>query len=170
MKKQEKIFAVDNLTVTLKEAPAVILTDYRGLTVSQMTKLRRLIKKTGGELLVVKNTLLKKAFEKAKLPVPDGLTGPTAIAICQEDEIGPIKTIFNFAKESGLPTFKSGLWEGKVLDKEEIEKLGQLPEKEVLVGKLLGLLASPTYRLLYLLSGNQRRLVYILSQKARGGE
>lgn len=170
MKKQEKIFTVQNLTETLKGAKAVVLTDYRGLNVTQMTNLRQQVKKAGGQLMVVKNTLLKKAFENAKLPLPSEFTGPTAIAICLDDEIGPIKAIFDYAGQAGLPTFKSGVWEGKALEGKEIEKLGQLPGKDVLIRRLLGLLVSPSYSLVNVLSVNQKKLVYILAQKGRGGE
>lgn len=170
MKKQDKIFTVQNLTETLKGAKAVVLTDYRGLPVSQMGELRELVKKAGGQLMVVKNTLLKKAIENAKLPMPSGLVGPTAITVCLEDEIAPIKAIFDFTRKSGLPTFKSGLWEGKVLEREEVEKLGSLPGKDELTARLLQLLASPAYGLVNTLSASQKKLIYILNKKAKGGE
>ena len=170
MKKQDKIFTVENLVQNLKEAKTTVLADYRGLTVGQMTKLRSQIKKSGGQLLVVKNTLLKRALEEAKLPVPSDLTGPTAVALGFEDEVAIVKTIFDFAKETSLPSFKIGIWKDKLLSKEELGELGQLPGKEILFGKLLSLLVSPSYRLVNLLTVNQKKLVYVLSQKAKGGE
>jgi len=170
MKKQDKIYTVENLAKTLKSAQTIVLTNYKGLNVSQMTKLRSLVKKAGGKFLVIKNTLLKKALEKASLPLPEGLTGPTALLIGLENDTQPIKAVFNFSKEEGLPVFKSGLFQNKAIKKEEVEKLGMLPGKEELLAKLLGLIKAPSYRLAFCLSSNQQKLVYILDQKAQSKE
>lgn len=167
MKKTEKIFTVDNLTEKLKTAKAVVLADYRGLTVLQMGELRNLVKKAGGELTVIKNTLLKRALENAKFPSLT-LEGPTAIVIAYEDEIAPLKAVFDFARSFGLPTFKSGIWEQRVLTREELEKLGSLPSKGELISKLISLFSSPTLRLVQVLLGNQQKLILIL--KTKGGE
>jgi len=88
MKKQDKIFTVQNLAAQLKEAKTVVLTDYQGLTANQISQLRTMVKKVGGELMVVKNTLLQRALKEASLPVPEN-EGPTAIVIGIEDEIEP---------------------------------------------------------------------------------
>ncbi len=167
MKKQEKIFAVADLKERLKEAKAVILTDYQGLTVPQMNQLRSLVKKAGGQILVVKNTLLERALKEAKLPKLE-LTGQTAVVLAYQDEISPIKSVFDFARSTGLPSFKTGIWEERILSREEIERLGSLPSHQELLGKLSSILSSPSSRLTQVLAGNQKKLIMIL--KTKGGE
>lgn len=171
MKKQEKIFAVANLKERLKEAKTIVLTDFRGLTVPQISQLRSLVKKAGGNLLVVKNTLFKIAAKETGLPREftegESLQGPTAVVLVYEDEIAPIKAVFDFAKTTGLPTFKSGIWEDRVLTGEEVERLGSLPGRDQLVGKLISILSSPGVRLVGILSGNQQKLIYILKNSVR---
>ena len=173
MKRAEKTFAIDDLTERIKQAKTMVLVDYRGLTVPQISTLRTNIKKVGGEIMVAKNTLLKRALGEVEL---SGLEGPTAVIFAYEDEIAPIKAVFEFAKTNSIPVFKSGLMADKLLTKDELETLAKLPAKEQLVGKLISLLASPTYRLVQVLAGNPRKLIYILktaSAKApavEGGE
>lgn len=177
MKKQEKIFTVQNLVEKLKEAKMITLADYRGLTVSQMGQVRDLVRKDGGEMTVIKNTLLKRALQETDLLSIDkeltdeemGLTGPTAVVIAYEDELAPLKTIANFAKTTGLPTFKTGVMEGQLLTKEDVERLSRLPGKQDLQIKLLGLLSSPAFRLVQVLSANQSKLLYILKTKSERG-
>lgn len=166
MRKQDKIFTVQNLAEKLKEAKSLVLIDYRGLTVEQTGQLRNLVKKAGGELTVVKNTLLKLALKDTENLE---LTGPTAIIIAYEDELAPLKKIAEFARSIGIPSFKSGIWEGKVLSKDEIETLSLLPEKNELINQLLNILTSPTARLVNLISKNPTKLILIL-KKMEGGE
>lgn len=172
MKKAEKILAVDDLAARLKEAKALVLADYRGLTVAQISELRIQVKKAGGELMVVKNTLLTRALEAANLPVPlESLTGPTALAISMQDEVAPIKAINDYIKANSLPSFKQGVFEKSILSPEDVKKLADLPSKNELIAKLVGQLSSSTYRLVNVLVGNQQKLVYILqSIQNKGGE
>lgn len=177
MKKQEKIFTVQNLAEKLKDVKMVTLADYRGLTVSQMGQIRDLVRKDGGEITVIKNTLLKRALQEAGLLPADkdltdedlGLTGPTAVVIAYEDELAPLKAIANFSKINGLPTFKIGILEGQLIAKEDIERLSRLPDKQDLQIKLVGLLSSPAFRLVQVLSANQGKLLYILKTKVERG-
>lgn len=168
MKKQDKIFTVQNLAAKFKEAKTVILTDYQGLTAEQLSRLRTDVKKVGGEIIVVKNTLLEKALKDASLPVPEN-EGPTAIVISTEAEIEPIRAISQHQRNVGLPKFKSGIWEDRLLTSQELDELGQLPGREQLLVKLTSLLRSPSVRLISSLSGNQRKLILILKNKSEGG-
>lgn len=169
MKKQEKIFTVQNLVAKLKEAKTIVLADYRGLTADQMQQLRTMIRKAGGEVIVVKNTLLKRALEESSLPVPD-LEGPTAMTLALEDEIEPIRILGGYQKNLGLLNFKAGVWEDRLLTREELEELSQLPSRNQLFAQLAGLLHSPSLRLINSLSGNQKKLILILKTKTRGGD
>lgn len=174
MKKSEKIFAVQDLTERLKQAKSIVLADYRGLKVSQMGELRSLVKKAGGELMVVKNSLLKLAAQQGGLPreFTEGefFRGPTAITISYQDELAPLKAINDFAKTASLPSFKSGIWEKRVLSAEEVQRLASLPSKNELMAKLVGQLFSPTYSLVNVLIANHQKLIYVLSARMRGGE
>jgi len=168
MKRSEKAFAIEDLAARAKSAKTLVLVDYRGLTVPQISQLRSSVKAAGGELMVVKNSLLKLALKKDDLP---GFEGPTAVIFGYEDEIEPIKAVFEFAKTNSIPVFKSGLMADKLLTKDELETLAKLPNKNQLIFKLVGLLASPTYRLVNTLKVNQTKLIYILmAQVNKGGE
>ena len=169
MKKQDKIFTVQNLSAKLKEAKTIVLTDYQGLTANQISQLRTMVKNVGGELMIVKNTLLQRALKDASLPVPEN-EGPTAIVIAREGEIEPIKTLSQQQKNLGLPKFKSGIWEDRLITAEELEELGQLPGRDQLLAKLASLLRSPGVRLIGSLSGSQQKLILILRNKSEGGE
>ncbi len=169
MPTSKKIFTVQNLTEKLKDAQVLILSDYRGLSMAQLDDLRQAIKKAGGELEIIKNTLLKRAADEAKVKIEDEvLTGPTAALWTWEAEIGPLKALADFAKEAGLPKVKFGRFEGETISLERIKELAQLPGLEELKAKLVGQLQSPLYGLTNSLQGNLRKLVYVL--KAKGGE
>jgi large subunit ribosomal protein L10 len=175
MKKTEKNIAILDLTERAKKAKTIVLVDYRGLTVPQINTLRTSIKNVGGEITVAKNTLMKIALKNAEVKIETlellDLQGPTATIFAYDDEIGPIKAIFEFAKINSIPVFKSGLMADKLLTKDELETLAKLPTREQLFAKVVGLLASPTYRLVNVLKGNQTKLVYILkAQVNKGGE
>jgi len=170
MKKQDKIFTVENLTEQLREAKSVVLTDYRGLTVGQITQLRSQIKKSGGELMVVKNTLLGRALSNLGLdPESQDLEGPTAIIIATQDELAPLKTATAFAKINNLPTFKSGVWEGRALTSAEVQRLSVLPGRDELTRQLLGVLATPTAKLVNIVTNNPKKLILLL-KKMEGGD
>jgi len=163
---QRKIFTVENLTQKLKDAKALVLADYRGLSVAQMTKLRNQVSEAGGELEVVKNRLLGIASSQAKIKIDDQvLEGPTAVLWAWEDEIQPLKALYEFSKESDLPKIKFGIFEGEIIAPDRIVELAKLPGKNELQAKLVGALCSPSYRLVNSLSGNLRKLVYILRQE-----
>lgn len=166
---QKKIFTVQNLTQKLKDTKALVLADYQGLSVSQMADLRAQVKKAGGELEVVKNRLLGRAAKEAKVKITDeALTGPTAALWAWEDEIGPTKALYNFARDAGSPKIKFGIFEGKTISLERIKQLASLPTMEELRKRLLGTLQSPTFGLVNALNWNMNKLIVIL--KAKGGE
>lgn len=173
MKKAEKVLFVDNLIEELKGAKSVILVNYAGLTVSAQQDLKSRLKEVGGRLVVVKNTLLKRAGEAAKIDskvLEDKiLSGQTALLIADEDPIAPIQVLGKFAKEHDLPKFKVGIVEGSFQDESGLTKLSTLPGRDALLAQLLGSLMAPQYGLVATLQGNLQKLVYILKKKA-GGE
>lgn len=176
MKKQEKVFFVDNLTEELKSAKSVVLVNYTGLSVKNQQELKKRLKEVGAKMLVVKNTLLKRAGEAAKVDkeilTDRVLTGQTALVISEEDPIAPLGVLGKFAKEfdSGVgysvPQFKVGLVEGSFQDTEALKKLSAIPGKDALLGQLLGALMSPSYGLVGTLDANMQKLLFILKSKA----
>lgn len=158
MPKQEKIFTVANLAEKLKAAKAVVLTDYLGLTVAQMQALRAKIKASGGEFTVSKNTLLSRAAQQAGLNL-EALAGPTAILFAYEDEIAALKSLVDFAAQTGLPRVKFALMGKDPISVEKVNQLAALPSRQALFGQLLAVLTAPSAGLVHALSWNNRRLV-----------
>ncbi|RJR25523.1 50S ribosomal protein L10 [Candidatus Microgenomates bacterium] len=164
MKKQDKFFEVDNLNAKIKDAKSVALVDYRGITVSQATALREKVKEAGGELQVVKNNLFFRALRQNDYEVEkEKLEGPSLALFANADEITPLKALVSFAKTSGLLPFKIGFMEGRVLSEAELNRFANLPSKQELQAKLVGMLASQPGRLVYALNYNLQRLALVLN-------
>ncbi len=144
MNKQEKIKFVEVLAKEIVDAKALYLADYKGIKVNDDVKLRRELRKSGIVYKVIKNSLLKKAFEKVDIEIPEEyLIKPSAILMTNEDPINPAKIVTKFAKDTGIPSFKFGYMEGTLFNSEEVETLSKLPSKEELLSKILWLLQSP---------------------------
>lgn len=170
MKKAEKTIFVENLTEELKSAKSVVLVNYAGLSVKMQQELKKRLKEAGASMLVVKNTLLKRAGEAAKIE-PELLTdtilqGQTALVIAKEDPIAPISVLGKFSKEFEVPKFKVGILEGNIENADSLAKISALPGKDALLGQVLGTLMSPSYGLVGTLNANLQKLVYVLKAKA----
>ncbi|MFZ5932636.1 MAG: 50S ribosomal protein L10 [Patescibacteria group bacterium] len=174
MKKQEKVFFVENLIAELKTAKSVVLVNYAGLSVKSQQELKKRLKEVGARMLVVKNTLLKRAGEAAKIDpqilTESVLTGQTALIVAAEDPIAPLSVLGKFAREYEVPQFKVGVVEGSFQDSEALTRLSSLPGKDALLGQLLGVLVSPQLGLTSTLNANMQKLVFVLDKKAKGGE
>lgn len=128
----------------MKAAASIVVVDSRGLTVEQDTVLRRNLRESDVEFKVVKNSILRRAAEKAGLEnLTDIFVGPTAIAFSNEDVIAPAKVINDFAKTAEALEIKGGAIEGAVSSKEEIVALATLPNREGLLSMLLSVLQAP---------------------------
>lgn len=173
MKKAEKVDLVKDLTAELKDAKSVVLVSYGGLNVKSQQALKAKLNEAGGRMVVVKNTLLKRAIEDAKLTdtniAEDVLTGQTAVVIATDDALAPIQALGKFAKDNELPKFKVGVVEGSFQDSESLLKLSTLPGRDVLLGQLLGTLMGNLYGLVGTLQSPLQQLVYTLDQKAKQG-
>ena len=135
---------VEDVTVKFTDAASVVIVDYRGLTVDQVTELRKQLREAGVEMKVIKNSILSRAAEAANLPgLGDVFKGPTAVAFSNEDVIAPAKIINDFAEKAEALEIKGGIIEGKVSSKEEIEALAKLPNREGLLSMLLSVLQAP---------------------------
>jgi large subunit ribosomal protein L10 len=170
MKKAEKVLFTDNLTAELKAAKSLVLINYTGLSVKSQQELKKRLSGVGAKMLVVKNTLLKRASEAAKIDkevmTDEVLSGQTALVVSESDPISFIQVIGKFAKEFEVPKMKVGIVEGSFQDSDKLAKLSTLPGRDVLLSQLLGSLMSPSYGLVGTLNGNLQKLIYVLSQKA----
>jgi large subunit ribosomal protein L10 len=138
----EKINAVAELTEHFNSSAAAVITEYRGLTVKQVTDLRRVLGK-GTTYAVVKNTLTKRAASNAGVVIDDSLlTGPTAIAFVTGDPVEAAKGLREFAKTNPLLVIKGGLLDGKALSPAEISQIADLESREVLLSKMAGALKA----------------------------
>jgi large subunit ribosomal protein L10 len=155
---------VSQLSSDLKTANAAIFVDYKGLTVEEVTELRRQFREAGVDYRVVKNTLTKIALEDLGYnDLVSYMTGPTAVAISQNDPVAPAKVLSDFIKKHKKMEFKVGFVDGKLINVDEIKDLAELPPREVLMAKLLGSMNSPISSLVNVLQGNIRNLVYTLN-------
>ena len=173
MKKAEKVTFVERLTRDLQGTKSVVLVNYAGLGVKAQQELKNRLRDGGSRMVVVKNTLLKRAGETAKIDkeilTDSVLSGQTALIISGDDAVSPIQVLGKFAKENETPQFKVGIVDGTFYDTASLTHLSNLPGRDVLLSQLLGVLMSSEYGLIGTLNGNLQKLVYVLSSKA-GGE
>ena len=163
MKRAEKEAQVQILKEKLSAAQTVLLADYRGLTVEEMTELRKKLRETGTEFRVVKNTLARLAAKEAKIDELDPyLTGPVAMAFGVDDPVAPAKILHTFARDHKNLELKAGLLEKKLLDVKEIEALATLPSREVLLTRLAAAMMGPLRNLGFVLSAPIRNMAYVL--------
>ena len=139
LKKQE----VTKLAERFKKANIILLTDYRGINAEDVTKLRKDLGNVDAEYSVIKNNIIRRAFEEMGIKdFESELVGPTAVITCESDYLATSKVIYNFIKENDYYTLKAGMIEGVVKTKEEIFTLAQLPSREELLSKLAGVLLA----------------------------
>ena len=137
IKKEE----VSKLAEQMKEAKLILLTDYRGINVADVTNLRTEIRNIGAEYKVIKNNITRRALAECGLEgLDEQLEGPTAVIMTKEDYLEPTKAIFNFTKKNDFYKIKGGVIEGKVMTAEEIITLAKLPSRETLLSMLAGAL------------------------------
>lgn len=145
MPNKEKVSAVAEIVEHFNSSSATVITEYRGLTVKQVSQLRRAL---GGDTTyaVVKNTLTKRAAAQAGVAIDDSLlVGPTAIAFVKGDPVAAAKGLRDFAKTNPLLVIKGGVLDGKALSAAEVNKIADLESREVLLAKVAGVLkALPT--------------------------
>jgi large subunit ribosomal protein L10 len=144
MNKEQKAAVVEEVAAQIQEADAIFAVDYRGISVDQAAELRVRLGEADAALRVVKNTLTRRAVEKASAEgLEDLLEGPTAFTFVRGDAALAAKALATFRRENGVLEFKGGSMEGDPLSIEEIESISRLPGREALQGQFVGVLASP---------------------------
>jgi len=160
--KPEKAAAIAELTNKFRNSGAAVLTDYRGLTVAQLTTLRSSIREHA-TYAVVKNTLTEIAAKAAGVTAFDGqLSGPSAIAFITGDPVEAAKGLRDFAKANPLLVIKAGVMDGKALSPAEINKLADLESREVLLAKLAGAMQASLSKAVYLFAAPLSQMVRVV--------
>ena len=137
LKKEE----VSKLAEKMKEAKLILLADYRGINVADVTSLRNDLRNANAEYSVIKNNITRRALAECGLEgLDEQLEGPTAVIMTNEDYLEPTKAIYNFTKDHDFYKIKGGVVEGKVMTAEEIITLAKLPSREQLLSMLAGAL------------------------------
>ena len=137
LKKQQ----VSDLATKMKEAKLILLTDYRGINVEDVTSLRDDLRNVKAEYKVIKNNITRRALAECGIEgLDEQLEGPTAVIMTTEDYLEPAKAIYNFTKDHDFYKIKGGVVEGKVMTAEEIITLAKLPSREALLSMLAGAL------------------------------
>jgi large subunit ribosomal protein L10 len=170
LNRDQKSAVIDELTAQLQEAQAVYAVDYRGTSVPQAAELRSNLRGADTRFRVVKNTLTERAADKAGADALKAyLDGPTALVFVHGDAAVAAKALADFRRSSGLLTFKGGWMGGDVLSAEQIDAIARLPSRDVLYGRLVGMVASPLTGLASamggLIGGLARQLQQIAEQK-----
>ena len=142
----------------LTEAQSVVLVDYRGLTVAEVTELRKQFRAAGVEYAVLKNTLVSIAAKEVGIEGLDSiLEGPTALAFGMTDAVAPAKIIAEFAKKNDKLKVKAGILDGAILDVAGVEKLSAIPSREVLIAKVMGSMMSAVSKFVYVLEAIRKQ-------------
>jgi large subunit ribosomal protein L10 len=158
---KEKVVA--ELHEKLKDTKLAVLAGYTGMNVEKLTFLRNTLRKSGTELRVVKNTLLGIASENTEFSgLREHFKGSLAILLNRGDVIGPTKVLVEFAKRNAELEIKVGMMNGKILSRNQLGALSELPSREVLLGKLLSVMVGVQTSLVNVLSGVPRSLIYAL--------
>jgi large subunit ribosomal protein L10 len=167
---QEKIESVEELKRRLSGVKTVLLSEYRGLTVQQLSDLRKQLRSVSAEYKVVKNRLAKLALSDSLASVKGLLKGPTGIILAKDDPVAVAKALHTFARTNQALVIKAGYVEGQMLEPAGLKALADLPSKEALRSQIVGTLQGPMAQLVGLLQAPQRDLVYVLSQRGKDAE
>jgi large subunit ribosomal protein L10 len=168
---QGKIEAVEELKGRLDGVKTVMLAEYRGLTVAQISDLRKQLKAVSAEYKIVKNRLARLAIASSGVAgLGTALTGPTGMVLVKGDPVSVAKALQTFARTNQALVVKLGIVEGQTLEPAGLKALADLPSREALRAQLVGALNGPLTQLVSLLQAPHRELAYILSQRGQGAE
>ena len=167
MNRAEKTESIAKMAETVGHAPHAFLVDFQGISVPDVTELRRQVRATGSEYVVVKNTLAMRAFKDSPIgALSEHFTGMTAVAYSKTDIVGLAKVLHQFGKTNPKVRVKAALVEGRPVPASALESLASMPSRPELVARLLGLMQSPMRRLVTVLSAPQRKLAMTVAAVA----
>jgi large subunit ribosomal protein L10 len=170
-----KVEVVDEVKTRVSAATASIVSEYRGLTTSELADLRGALAAAGGDYRIFKNTLVRRAIDGGEYqPLSEYLTGPSALTFVQGDISAVAKALRDFSRNNPLLVIKGGLADGSLLSPGDLAALADLPPRDVLLARLAGALAAPMQQMAGLLQALPRNMAYGLSalieQRQAGGE
>lgn len=146
----KKAAIVEDVAKKFEDTSSAVVVDYRGLTVAEVTDLRKQLREAGVEMRVIKNTFLKRAADKTGYEGLDELfAGPTAVAFASEDVAAPARILVKFAEDHDALEVKGGMIEGKVATLEEIDALSKLPDRDGMLSMLVSVLQAPVRNFAY---------------------
>jgi large subunit ribosomal protein L10 len=155
----EKAQTIDYLAEKLRTSKGAVLVDYRGLNVTEITALRRQLANDEIDFHVAKNTLLRIAAERAQVEIaPDLLTGPTAIAFANRDEVSAARQLTDYTRRSRIVDLKGGILGGRSLTAEQVTRVAELPSREILLAQLIGVIQAPLARALGVIQAPAREV------------
>ncbi len=162
---QAKSDTLESLREKLSRMKALVFTHYQGLTVKDVTNLRKQLREEGVDLLVAKKTLLRKALTEAGLDgnMVDQLSGDVAIAFGYNDEVTAAKLLQKYSKEKPVVKLLGGVVEGQALDAKQVVALAKLPSREELIAQTVWVIKGPLTGFVNVMAGNLRGLVQVLS-------
>lgn len=164
MRKTSKADTVEAMRRAIASQKGAVVAAHHGLTVAEVTSLRKKLREANAEFRVVKNTLIRLAAKGTDFAqLDDAFSGPTAVGFAKGDAVALAKAMKEFAGGNPKVTLKAGFLDGKVLSAKEVEALADTPSRQVLLARLAGGLAAPITRLAQALSGPGRKLVYALN-------
>ncbi len=164
MKSKSKADTVGTLRRAIDDQKGAVVAEFRGLTVAEITALRKKLRGVNAEFKVVKNTLMRLAAKDTDFGrLDEFFTGPTAVAFTHGDPVALAKAMKEFAGGSPKVRIKAGFFEGRVLSAADVQAMADAPARELLLARLAGGFVSPISRLVQALSGPQRKLAYALN-------
>jgi large subunit ribosomal protein L10 len=165
----EKAETIEALRERLGGATAAVLTEYRGLSVQQLSELRKQLRAVSAEYRVVKNRLARVAVEGSPLvALRPHLTGPTGVVIVRKDPAAAAKALQGFARTNPALQVRVGVVDGQLLDAQGLKAVADLPTREALRAQVVGAIQGPLAQLVGLLQAPQRELAYILAERGKG--
>ncbi len=168
--KKQKVKA---LKEKIESASVIVLADYKGINVKEITEFRKKLYKEDAEYTIIKNTLLERAAEEAGFSqLKEHSKGSTAVLFGYKDPVTPIKTLVEFIEDVEKGQIRAGIMEKVFIDADKAKEISKLPTREELLAKLIGSMQSPIYGFVNVLQGTVRSLVYALKDYAnkKGGE
>jgi large subunit ribosomal protein L10 len=166
----EKTESVEELKERFAGVQSAVLTEYRGLTVRQLSDLRKQLKGAAAEYKVVKNRLARIAIKGSPLDgLGSHLTGPTGVAYTRKDPVPVAKALQNFVRNNPALTIKVGMIEGKVLEPAALKSLADLPSKDALRAQIVGAVQGPMAKIVTLLTAVQGELARVLEARSKQG-
>ena len=168
MPTQEKVETIEDFKTRLDGAKTVLVTEYRGLTVQQLSDLRKQLRGVSASYKIIKNRLAKLAMTDSDLSkLGPHLKGPTGMVISKEDPVAVAKALHTFARTNQALAIKAGFIEGQVLPPADLKALSELPSKDAIRSQIIGAIQGPLAQLVGLLQATQRDLAYVLAERGK---